>query len=252
MRTIRLVVEFDGTRFAGWQLQANGLSVQEVVEEALARLTGEKIRLASSGRTDAGVHARGMTVHFRTAGALPLAAFREGINRLLPAEVAVREAAEAPPGFHARFSARGKWYRYTIYNAAVRSPLAARTSWHLRAPLDLPAMMQGAAAFAGRHDFAAFRAAGCDARETVREIFSVDLQSGRGTAAPGCQRGRFPAPHGAGNGRDPGRDRPGETPLDRYPRTAAGRAAGSGRHHRAAAGAVPDGGLVRRQLKVVR
>ncbi|MFA5514897.1 MAG: tRNA pseudouridine(38-40) synthase TruA [Desulfuromonadales bacterium] len=175
MRKIRLTVEFDGTAYSGWQLQANGLSVQEVAETALARLTGETIRLVSSGRTDAGVHARGMTVHFRTARDLPLHVFREGMNHLLPADVAVREAAEAPATFHARHSAWGKWYRYTICNAPARSPLAARTSWHLRAPLDRQAMEKAAPAFVGRHDFSAFRASGCNARGAIREIFSFAI-----------------------------------------------------------------------------
>lgn len=174
LRKIRLILEYDGNRFAGWQVQTNGLSVQEVVESALAKLTGETIRLNPSGRTDAGVHARAMNVHFRTGRDLPLTAFREGMNRLLPADVAVRAAVEVPEDFHARNNA-GKWYRYTLFNAPARSPLAARTSWHIRAPLDRGAMAQAASAFVGRHDFVAFRATSCDARETVREIYSIEL-----------------------------------------------------------------------------
>ncbi len=175
MKTIRLTLEYDGTDYVGWQIQANGPSVQEAVEAALALVLGERVRLISSGRTDAGVHARGLVVHFLTDRDLPLAAFREGVNRYLPRQIAVRAAAEVPPEFHARFSARGKWYRYAIYQDAVRSAWFDRTSWHLRAPLDIPAMTEAAALFVGRHDFAAFRSAGCDARTTVRKIFSVDL-----------------------------------------------------------------------------
>jgi tRNA pseudouridine38-40 synthase len=118
-----------------------------------------------------------MTAHFETAANLPLAAYREGVNRLLPPDVAVREAAEAPEGFHARFDARGKWYRYAIYTAPVRSPLLGRRAWHLRASLDLVAMDQAAQDFVGRHDFAAFRSAGCDARTTEREVFSVQMEN---------------------------------------------------------------------------
>jgi tRNA pseudouridine38-40 synthase len=175
MKTIRLTIEYDGTDFAGWQIQPNGRSVQEVLEAALAQILGEPVRLHGAGRTDAGVHARGMVAHFVTLRELPLAAYREGVNRLLPLDVAVREAAEAPSDFHARFSARGKWYRYTLRRAPVRSPLHDRTAWHLRAPLDLAAMRRAAAAFVGRHDFAAFRGAGCDARTTERVIFAVEL-----------------------------------------------------------------------------
>jgi tRNA pseudouridine38-40 synthase len=118
-----------------------------------------------------------MTAHFETAADLPLTAYREGVNRLLPPDVAVREAAEAPEGFHARFDARGKWYRYAIYIAPVRSPLQSRRAWHLRAALDLAAMDRAAQDFVGRHDFAAFRSAGCDARTTEREVFSVQMEN---------------------------------------------------------------------------
>lgn len=175
MPLIRLTLEYDGTGYAGWQRQPNGVSVQELVEGALAQVLGEEVRLTSSGRTDAGVHARGMVAHFRTDRALPLGAYREGVNRFLPPQIAVREAAEAPPGFHARFSARGKWYRYLLHPSPVRSPLHSRFSWQIRGALDRAAMAGGAAAFVGRHDFAAFRGTGCEARTTVREIFSVDL-----------------------------------------------------------------------------
>ncbi len=173
MRTIKLTLEYDGTDYAGWQVQPNGVAVQEIVENALARILGQPVRLVSSGRTDAGVHARGMVAHFLTDQNLPLAAFREGVNRHLPRDIAVREAAEAPVGFHARFSAREKWYRYTLHLAAVRSPLTDRISWHLRGPLDEQAMRRAAADFVGRHDFSAFRTTGCEARTAEREIFSV-------------------------------------------------------------------------------
>jgi len=175
MKTIRLTIEFEGTAYVGWQIQANGLAVQQAVEEALGRVLGEPVRVTSSGRTDAGVHARGMVAHFTTDRELPMSAYRDGVNRFLPSDVAVRDAAEVPSDFHARFSARGKWYRYSLCLSQVRSPLAARTSWHLRGELDEQAMNEAAAAFVGTHDFAAFRAAGCDAATTVREIFSVDL-----------------------------------------------------------------------------
>jgi tRNA pseudouridine38-40 synthase len=175
MKRIRLTLEYDGTDYVGWQIQPNGPSVQEAVEGALSQVLGEPVRLISSGRTDAGVHARGLVAHFDTGRNLPLSAFREGVNRHLPSQIAVREAAEAPPDFHARFGARGKWYRYAIYRGEVRSPWFARTSWHLRAPLDPAAMDEAARFFVGQHDFAAFRSSGCDAQTTVREIFSVDL-----------------------------------------------------------------------------
>jgi len=176
MRKIRLTLEFDGTGYAGWQIQANGIAVQQVVEEALEKVVGHPIRVIASGRTDAGVHAKGLVAHFQIDKDLPLGAFREGVNRFLPREIAVWDAREVGPGFHARYDARGKWYRYQIWNDPIRSPLTARAAWHVSARLDLPAMRSGAAMLVGRHDFQAFRTAGCDAKTTIREIFSLSVQ----------------------------------------------------------------------------
>lgn len=175
MRTILLKIEYDGTAYSGWQVQPNGLAVQEVVEKALAKVVGEKVRIHSSGRTDAGVHARCMAAHFRTSCNLPLRAFREGVNSHLPQDVAVWSAEEMPEEFHARFSAKGKWYRYTLCCAEVRSPLSAKTAWYLRGHLDLEKMKRAAADLVGEHDFKAFRSSSCVAKTTIREIFQVDI-----------------------------------------------------------------------------
>lgn len=180
MRTIKFIIEYDGSDYVGWQRQPNGLSIQQVVEEALIQLLGQPARLFSSGRTDAGVHAHGMVAHLQTEQSLPLRAFRDGVNRFLPSTIAVQHVEEMPPSFHARFDARGKWYRYNIYLAPVRSPLHARTAWWLKTDLDLDAMKEAAALFVGRHDFGAFRTSGCAAKTTIREVFAVDLQ--------GCER----------------------------------------------------------------
>jgi tRNA pseudouridine38-40 synthase len=173
MRTILLKIEYDGTAYVGWQIQSNGIAVQKVVESALAQVLRQNVRIHSSGRTDAGVHARGMAAHFKTESKLPLQAFREGVNRFLPMDVVIKEVNEMPGDFHARFSARGKWYRYTIYHSQVRSPLAARTSWHLRGNLDLDLMRQAADVLVGEHDFQAFQSSGCVAKTSIREIFQV-------------------------------------------------------------------------------
>lgn len=175
MRTILLTLEYRGTNYVGWQVQPNGLSVQQVVETALARLCGEAVRIHSSSRTDAGVHARCMLAHLRTSSHLPLKAFRDGLNRCLPQDVAVREAREMAADFHARYDARGKWYRYSLYRSQIRSPLYADTAWHLRGDLNLAAMGRAAELLTGRHDFRAFRSSSCSAKTTEREIFSIDL-----------------------------------------------------------------------------
>lgn len=176
MANICLILEYDGTAYAGWQVQPNGLSIQQVVEDRLAQLLGSDVRLISSGRTDAGVHARGMVANFHTERSLPMSAYREGLNGLLPADIVVREAREVAPDFHARFAAQCKWYRYTLCLTPVRSPLNARYSWNLRSGLDETAMAEAARIFEGVHNFAAFRTSGCHAKTTVREIYSVDLQ----------------------------------------------------------------------------
>jgi tRNA pseudouridine38-40 synthase len=175
MRKIKLIIEYDGTGYAGWQVQPNGLAIQQVMEDALLRIIGEPIRLHSSGRTDAGVHARGMVASFRTDRDMPLRAFSDGLNSLLPADIAVRDAKEVAPEFDPRRDARGKHYRYTIWNAHRRSPLCRLYAWHLRGELDLGAMREAARYFVGEHDFSAFRTSGCAARTTVRNIHSVEL-----------------------------------------------------------------------------
>jgi tRNA pseudouridine38-40 synthase len=175
-RMILLIVEYDGTAYSGWQVQPNGTGIQQVLEEALARMLGEPVRVTSSGRTDAGVHAAGMAACFRTEKQLPLKAFSDGLNTLLPPDIAVREAVEAPPGFNPRRDAISKHYRYTILSAPRRSPLMRSRAWHVREPLDLDAMRQAAARLVGEHDFAAFRAANCGARTTRRKLFSLTVQ----------------------------------------------------------------------------
>lgn len=175
MRNIKLILEYDGTDYVGWQRQLNGRSVQQVVEEALARVIGSNVVVHSSGRTDAGVHALGMTAHFHTSHTMPAQAFRDGVNRFLPRDIAIQSAEEVSSSFHARFDAKGKWYRYSIYRHPIRSPLYGRTCWHVRSPLDVDCMSSAAEYFVGYHDFAAFRTTGCVAKSTCREIFSSDI-----------------------------------------------------------------------------
>lgn len=176
MPRIKLTIEFNGAGFCGWQLQSGVRTVQQELELALEQLQGSAVRVHSSGRTDSGVHARAMVAHFDTEVRLPLKAYREGLNRLLPADVAVEAAEAVANDFHARFSAVGKWYRYSIWNHPVRSPLHEGRVWHLKTPLELAAMRDAAALLVGEHDFAAFRASSCSAKTTRREIYSLELQ----------------------------------------------------------------------------
>lgn len=175
MRTIRLTIEYDGTAYSGWQRQPNGLAVQQVIEEALCQLLGQKPDLRSSGRTDAGVHASGMAAAFKTSANLPLKAFVEGTNRFLPPDIAIRSAIEVPSGFKPIGDALAKHYRYTILTTPIRSPLKRFHAWHIREKLDVAAMQNAAVQFVGHHDFAAFRASNCAAKTTVRRIDSVEI-----------------------------------------------------------------------------
>jgi len=175
VRFIRLVVEYDGTGLHGWQRQLNGATVQQHLEEALAQIVQHEVSVTGASRTDAGVHARGQVVAFATERQIPLHGFRRGLNSLLPEQIAVREATEVDETFHPRHSATGKHYRYTLLVRPDRSPLWRDRAWHLSDALDLDAMRAGASHLIGEHDFAAFRAAGCTAKTTVRRIESIAI-----------------------------------------------------------------------------
>ncbi len=171
---LRLVVAYDGTGYVGWQLQPEGVSVQLRLEEALGRIFTPAPRVCSSSRTDTGVHAMGMVVHFdvpavqwrMTARKLLLAT-----NAWLPEDIRVMQAARAHPGFHARFDASGKQYRYAVWNHAAHHPLLRTRAWHVPKPLDLGAMRRAAAALVGRRDFRAFSATpGYHRENTVRNL----------------------------------------------------------------------------------
>jgi tRNA pseudouridine38-40 synthase len=174
-RNIRVVVAYDGTDFAGWQQQPGQRTVQGCLQDAVRQMTGEDVRIQGAGRTDAGVHADGQVASFALAARIPDRGLLRGLNSILPPDVALLEVAEAPPQFDARFSARGKVYRYRIWNHLVRSPLHARTTWHCRPVLDMAAMRAAARELVGEHDFRAFRAADCERRTTVRVIRRLDI-----------------------------------------------------------------------------
>ena len=174
-RNIKLLIAYDGTSFVGWQRQSNGSSVQGLIEKALTHITQEPISLMSSGRTDAGVHAREMVAHFHTQCKFRLAAFREGVNNLLPRQVVIIDAEDVPLDFHARYSAVGKWYRYSYDRGDVRSPFIDKYAWRGKRALDFELMESCAKKFKGVHDFRAFRAASCNAKTTMREMFATKL-----------------------------------------------------------------------------
>ncbi len=169
----RMVVAYEGTAYHGWQVQPNGITVQEVIQRALFRITGEKMTVHGSGRTDAGVHAWGQVASFRSHTGIPAARLQRGLNALLPDDVVVRSLGRAAADFHARKSARSKTYLYCLHNQPVADPFRRRFSWHLRRPLDLEALSAAAALLVGTHDFSSFKAADGETRSSVRTIYNV-------------------------------------------------------------------------------
>ena len=174
-RRFRLIIEYDGTAYSGWQRQINGPSVQQALEEALCRLTGERVSAVGSSRTDAGVHALGLCAHFDSGTRIPPEKLAFALNTMLPDDVRVRESGLAPEGFHARYSACAKAYRYCFYNARHDRAVGRQFSCHVPLPLDAARMHEEAQALLGTHDFAAFAASGSVARSTVRTIYRAQV-----------------------------------------------------------------------------
>ena len=170
MRNIRLLLEYDGSAYHGWQCQKNGASVQETLADAIAAITGERVMPEGAGRTDAGVHALGQVACFRTESRIPSERFADALNAVLPRNIAVTASEEADMGFHPRKHATGKLYRYTVLNRPYRSALMEGRAWHVPAELDLAAMRRAAAEVAGTHDFRSFCASGHSVKTYVRTI----------------------------------------------------------------------------------
>jgi tRNA pseudouridine38-40 synthase len=176
-RRLKLILEYEGTAYHGWQLQPGLDTIQGRLEDALGRLAGRPVRVTGAGRTDTGVHALGQVASCAGTWRLDDATLRRALNALLPADIAVRTVETAPPDFDPRRAARSKTYRYTLLRQATRSPLLARFSVHAPAPLDLAAMREAGAALVGRHDFSAFRAGTCAAATPVRTLTRVEWRT---------------------------------------------------------------------------
>ena len=173
---IALGIEYDGSRFLGWQTQPGGGAVQNALESALGAIAGETIAVTCAGRTDRGVHARAQVVHFDTVADRPESAWVRGVNAMLPEAVAVQWARPVGRDFHARYSALSRSYRYLLLNRPVRPALAARyAGWH-HAPLAVGAMHEAAEHLLGEHDFSAFRAAECQAKTPVRVLHLLAIE----------------------------------------------------------------------------
>jgi tRNA pseudouridine38-40 synthase len=176
MRNLKLIIAYDGTDFAGWQIQPDAATVQGTLLLAIGRITGEKVLPQGSGRTDAGVHALAQVATFQTVSAIPTKNFVIALNDILPASIRVLAAEEVAPDFHPRKSAQAKTYRYRIYREAICSPFRSRYVWHYPYPLDEAVLREAASLVEGEHDFTSFAAVdperGREGISNVRRIFS--------------------------------------------------------------------------------
>ncbi len=181
MRTIKLTLAYDGTDFAGWQRQQSGRTVQATLEESIEKITGARSSTLASGRTDAGVHALGQVVSFRTESRLSAEVLQRALNAELPRSMAVLDAAEVHDSFHATHDALRKRYRYVIHNGPIRDVFARRYAWHFGyGRLDAEAMQRAAAALIGTHDFSSFETTGAPRKTSVRTVYDLRIERGRG------------------------------------------------------------------------
>ncbi|MEK6259598.1 MAG: tRNA pseudouridine synthase A [Planctomycetota bacterium] len=171
MRTLRMTLAYDGTNYCGWQLQPNGVSLQQVVEHALSQFTHEPIRVTASGRTDAGVHAIGQVISFETTSTAPCHGFLHGLPVHLPDDVVVRAVEEAPSGFNARYDAKRKWYRYVIHNSPTRLPFLRTSALWQRSHLNDQSMHEAAGVLLGTHDFRCFETQWPNRSSSIRTVF---------------------------------------------------------------------------------
>jgi len=176
MKNIKLIIEYDGTKYNGWQTQKNGNGIQDLITNAIHQVTGEEIKLNGSGRTDAGVHAIGQTANFKTECSIPVNKFPEAINKFLPKDIVIKEATTVANDFHARYSVKGKKYMYIINNSKYRNALNYNYEYHFNKELDYKNMKKAAEYFEGTYDFKGFMASGSSVKDTIRTIEKVQIK----------------------------------------------------------------------------
>jgi tRNA pseudouridine38-40 synthase len=172
---VKLTIEYDGTNYHGWQIQPNGKTIQEILEQAIEKVLGVNARLNGSGRTDAGVHALGQVANFVSPRDIDPLRLQTGLNAVTPADIVVTQVEVVRDAFDARRDPRSRKYEYRIWNHRSPSPFHGRYSWHIPYSLNLLAMQDAIKCLEGEHDFASFQAAGCDAEHAVRRIFANSL-----------------------------------------------------------------------------
>lgn len=175
MKRVKLIVAYDGTNYCGWQIQPNGLSIQEVLEKHLSELLKEDIRIVGASRTDAGVHSLGNVAAFNTNARMPAARISFALNTRLPADIRIQDSVEVPMEFHPRFANTVKTYEYRIFNRRFPDPTKRLYSFFYYYPLDVERMREGAKYLVGEHDFKSFCTAKPEVENTVRTIYSLDI-----------------------------------------------------------------------------
>jgi tRNA pseudouridine38-40 synthase len=175
MRTVKLIIAYDGTDYKGWQIQNNDPTIQGEIEEKLGIILNQPTRITGSGRTDAGVHALNQVAHFRTGSRLDLRSLHKGLNSLLPSAIVVKEVTKAAADFHARFNAKSRIYKYLLWNGKILSPFYRRFSWHVHHQLDRDGMREAARCLMGWHDFASFQGTGSVCHTSEREVMGFTL-----------------------------------------------------------------------------
>src|SRR3972149_2868765 len=179
MRNIKLLIEYDGTNYLGWQVQPKGPTIQGILEEKLGLLTGQPVQLFGSGRTDSGVHALGQVAHFKTQSQMDIPTIQRALNSLLPPDIVIQKVEEVDEGFHARKHSKSKVYEYRILNRNLRSAFHRGYVWYIPQKLKLTEMKKAAQSLIGEHDFSSFRSVGTPTRTAVRRVIRAEWKRGR-------------------------------------------------------------------------
>ncbi len=174
---VKLTISYDGTEYCGWQIQPNGITVQEIINDAVENLTGEKVNVRGSGRTDAGVHAKGQVAHFDTNSSIPPERFAKALNTLLPPDIRVIKSQRAKDNFDACRSAKKKTYEYSMYQSEIEDPLKERYAIRVNVGLDLAKMQKACKILEGEHDFKSFCSSGSGAQTSIRNVYSCKIIS---------------------------------------------------------------------------
>lgn len=176
MKNLKVIIQYNGANYCGWQKQPDSLGIQGTIEKAIYEITKEEVKLIGSGRTDAGVHALGQVANFKLESSIPVQKIPSALNAKLPKNISIIDCTEVDDEFHSRYSAKGKRYRYLIYNNMYRSPIYQDTSYHVRYDLDFEKMCKEAKHLIGEHDFKGFMSSGSSVNDTVRTIYNITLE----------------------------------------------------------------------------